>query len=175
MSVLRPYGTDHYLVVEGKKGGDEDEARWIPNDERERRDLDLNRIPPSLTAMTRTDHFPFATPSFPIYSAAFTSDREVVFGGGGGASRSGVKNKLVSPVPPSFPRCLSQLVLLLSEQILSSQTELLVFLAPPVQKLCRIDPVKKNITTLSEYELAAEEDTPMTMAISPTVGPFTLV
>ena len=53
--------------------------------------------------MTRTDHFPFATPNFPIYSAAFVTDREVVFGGGGGASRSGVKNKLVRrPFLPSF-------------------------------------------------------------------------
>jgi hypothetical protein len=125
--------------------------------------------------MTRTDHFPFATPNFPIYSAAFTSDREVVFGGGGGASRSGVKNKLVSPVTSSFPCRLLHLVLLLSEQVPSSWIEVLTFFALPMQKLCRIDPVKKDIATLSEYELAAEEDTPMTMAISPSVGSFTLV
>lgn len=60
-------------------------------------------IPSPSQIMTRTDHFPFATPNFPIYSAAFVTDREVVFGGGGGASRSGVKNKLVGPSFLPFP------------------------------------------------------------------------
>jgi len=40
-----------------------------------------------------------------------------------------------------------------------------------MQKLCRIDPKKQDIVTLSEFELAVEEDTPMTMAKSPTVSP----
>jgi len=32
---------------------------------------------------------------FPIYSAAFVAPNEIVIGGGGGSSKSGVKNKLV--------------------------------------------------------------------------------
>lgn len=47
--------------------------------------------------MTRTDHFACPTPAFPVYSLAFTSDRDVILGGGGGASRTGIANKLVRP------------------------------------------------------------------------------
>jgi hypothetical protein len=34
---------------------------------------------------------------FPVYALGFMSDRVVVLGGGGGSSRSGVRNRLVSP------------------------------------------------------------------------------
>lgn len=43
----------------------------------------------------RARHTPHALPAFPVYSSAFLSDNELVLGGGGGASRSGIKNKLV--------------------------------------------------------------------------------
>jgi len=54
--------------------------------------------------MTRTDHFACPTPAFPVYSLAFISDADVVLGGGGGASRTGIANKLVrtAPVLPSL-------------------------------------------------------------------------
>lgn len=34
-------------------------------------------------------------PAFPVYSSAFLSENELVVGGGGGATKSGIKNKLV--------------------------------------------------------------------------------
>ncbi|KAF8914084.1 WD40 repeat-like protein [Gymnopilus junonius] len=42
----------------------------------------------------RPRHTLHPLPSFPVYSCAFLSPNEVVLGGGGGASRSGIKNKL---------------------------------------------------------------------------------
>ena len=43
----------------------------------------------------RARHTAHSTPTFPVYSAAFLSPGEVVLGGGGGASKTGIKNKLV--------------------------------------------------------------------------------
>lgn len=37
-----------------------------------------------------------ATVGIPIFGLAFTSTNQLIMGGGGGAGRSGVKNKLVS-------------------------------------------------------------------------------
>ncbi|KDR83558.1 hypothetical protein GALMADRAFT_235779 [Galerina marginata CBS 339.88] len=42
----------------------------------------------------RPKHTSHPLPSFPVYSCAFLSPNQVVLGGGGGASRSGIKNKL---------------------------------------------------------------------------------
>lgn len=44
----------------------------------------------------RARHEPHSLPAFPVYSSSFLSPNELVLGGGGGASRSGIKNKLVS-------------------------------------------------------------------------------
>lgn len=44
----------------------------------------------------RTKHTPHPLPAFPVYSSAFISEHELVLGGGGGQSKTGVKNKLVS-------------------------------------------------------------------------------
>ncbi|WVR03459.1 hypothetical protein IAU60_000450 [Kwoniella sp. DSM 27419] len=44
--------------------------------------------------MTRTSHHPHPTPSFPVYCLEWASDDTLVLGGGGGASRSGIQNKL---------------------------------------------------------------------------------
>ncbi|KII95368.1 hypothetical protein PLICRDRAFT_48333 [Plicaturopsis crispa FD-325 SS-3] len=44
--------------------------------------------------MVRARHTPHQLPSFPVYSAAFLSANELVLGAGGGASKSGIKNKL---------------------------------------------------------------------------------
>ena len=43
----------------------------------------------------RTKHSVHSLPAFPVYSSAFVSPNELVLGGGGGQSRSGIKNKLV--------------------------------------------------------------------------------
>ncbi|EPQ59910.1 hypothetical protein GLOTRDRAFT_125665 [Gloeophyllum trabeum ATCC 11539] len=42
----------------------------------------------------RTKHAAHSFPAFPVYSAAFVGYNELVLGGGGGATRSGIKNKL---------------------------------------------------------------------------------
>lgn len=47
------------------------------------------------TAIMRAQHTAHALPAFPVYSSAFLSSNELILGGGGGASRSGIKNKLV--------------------------------------------------------------------------------
>jgi prolactin regulatory element-binding protein len=43
----------------------------------------------------RARHTAHSTPTFPVYSAAFLSPGELILGGGGGASKTGIKNKLV--------------------------------------------------------------------------------
>ena len=43
----------------------------------------------------RARHTAHSTPTFPVYSAAFLSPTELILGGGGGASKTGIKNKLV--------------------------------------------------------------------------------
>lgn len=49
-----------------------------------------------VSAIMRALHKTHSLPTFPIYSSSFLSEDELVLGGGGGASRSGIKNKLVS-------------------------------------------------------------------------------
>ncbi|AAW46170.1 hypothetical protein CNBK1430 [Cryptococcus deneoformans B-3501A] len=44
--------------------------------------------------MTRTAHHPHPTPSFPVYCLDWADDANLVLGGGGGATRSGIQNKL---------------------------------------------------------------------------------
>ena len=43
----------------------------------------------------RTHHALHTLQQFPVYSAAFVADNVLALGGGGGSSRSGIKNKLV--------------------------------------------------------------------------------
>jgi prolactin regulatory element-binding protein len=43
----------------------------------------------------RARHTAHSTPGFPVYSATFLSPGELILGGGGGASKTGIKNKLV--------------------------------------------------------------------------------
>ncbi|KAJ3558946.1 hypothetical protein NM688_g634 [Phlebia brevispora] len=43
----------------------------------------------------RPKHTPHSLSAFPVYSSAFVSTDELVLGGGGGQTRSGIKNKLV--------------------------------------------------------------------------------
>ncbi|VDC06139.1 unnamed protein product [Peniophora sp. CBMAI 1063] len=42
----------------------------------------------------RARHVQHSVPQFPVYSAAFLSKNDLVLGGGGGASKTGIKNKL---------------------------------------------------------------------------------
>jgi hypothetical protein len=49
-----------------------------------------------LAIAMRTQHKAHSLPLFPVYTAAFLSPSELVIGGGGGAGRTGIKNKLVS-------------------------------------------------------------------------------
>jgi len=42
----------------------------------------------------RAPHTAHPFPAFPVYSCAFVADDQFVAGGGGGASRTGIKNKL---------------------------------------------------------------------------------
>ncbi|KAH8118333.1 WD40 repeat-like protein [Phellopilus nigrolimitatus] len=42
----------------------------------------------------RTQHTQYPLPAFPVYSAAFVGNDKLILGGGGGSSRSGIKNKL---------------------------------------------------------------------------------
>ncbi|KDQ21055.1 hypothetical protein BOTBODRAFT_27067 [Botryobasidium botryosum FD-172 SS1] len=42
----------------------------------------------------RTEHNLHSLPAFPVYALGFTSDTRLVLGGGGGTSKSGIKNKL---------------------------------------------------------------------------------
>ncbi|GHJ86835.1 hypothetical protein NliqN6_3237 [Naganishia liquefaciens] len=44
--------------------------------------------------MTRTTHHAHPTPGFPVFCIAFTDDTHLLLGGGGGASRTGILNKL---------------------------------------------------------------------------------
>lgn len=53
-------------------------------------------------APMRVQHTSHSLPAFPVYSCAFVSPDELVLGGGGGQSRSGIKNKLVRCIP-SWP------------------------------------------------------------------------
>lgn len=57
----------------------------------------------------RTQHTPHSLPAFPVYSSAFISEHELVLGGGGGQSKTGIKNKLVRPLLPiiGFQTCLN--------------------------------------------------------------------
>ncbi|OJT13356.1 hypothetical protein TRAPUB_10122 [Trametes pubescens] len=44
----------------------------------------------------RTQHTAHSLPAFPVYSSAFVSPNEFVLGGGGGQSKTGIKNKILS-------------------------------------------------------------------------------
>lgn len=44
----------------------------------------------------RARHTSHPLPNFPVFSSSFLSSNTLVLGGGGGASRTGIKNKLVS-------------------------------------------------------------------------------
>ncbi|KAI9574517.1 WD40 repeat-like protein [Boletus coccyginus] len=75
----------------------------------------------------RARHTAHSFPAFPVYSSAFIADDQVLVGAGGGASRSGIKNKL---------------------------------------RLFRVSD-DRQLHILSELQLEADEDAPMSMAAHP--------
>lgn len=52
--------------------------------------------------MTRTSHKAHPTPAFPVYCIDWADDETIILGGGGGATKSGIHNKLVSKKRTSF-------------------------------------------------------------------------
>lgn len=54
-------------------------------------------------------HFPLDA-KFPVYATAWTDDSTVLLAGGGGSSRTGVKNRIVSCVFSAFGTCGAWLV-----------------------------------------------------------------
>jgi hypothetical protein len=48
--------------------------------------------------MTRTAHYPHPTPAYPVYALDWVSDDTLLLAGGGGATKSGIDNKLVRGV-----------------------------------------------------------------------------
>ena len=101
----------------------------------------------------RARHTAHSLPAFPVYSAAFLSDNELVLGGGGGASRSGIKNKLVRKLNSFYTRRVTY--------------------GRYIQRFYRVnDPTK--IELIDEHELEKGEDAPMSMAAYPDVSPLGL-
>jgi prolactin regulatory element-binding protein len=91
----------------------------------------------------RPHHTPHPLSSFPVYSCAFLSANKFVLGGGGGASRSGIKNKLV---------CISA-VWDIFAQVASCR----------LQRLYAVNE-DRAIQLKDEFELEKGEDAPMSMA-----------
>lgn len=88
----------------------------------------------------RARHSLHPIPAFPVYSAAFLANGLLAVGGGGGASRSGIKNKLVSrPSRPSRPTHR------LPQRLYTVNNE-------------------RSIALVGEFELQSGEDAPMSMA-----------
>ena len=100
----------------------------------------------------RARHTAHSTPTFPVYSAAFLSPSELVLGGGGGASKTGIKNKLVR------------------HHHLSSLTPIPHFLLF-FQRLYHVDEFL-TLKFTDELQLETGEDAPMSMAVCPDVLPF---
>ena len=48
----------------------------------------------------RTKHAVHSLPAFPVYSSAFIGPDQLILGGGGGQSKTGIKNKLVCATCP---------------------------------------------------------------------------
>lgn len=98
----------------------------------------------------RARHTAHSTPNFPVYSAAFLSPGELILGGGGGASKTGIKNKLVRHTT--------------LEHVTVPDASLLP------QRLYHVDEFL-TLKLADELQLDVGEDAPMSMAAHPTVRP----
>ena len=90
----------------------------------------------------RARHTAHSLPSFPVYASAFVDENLLVLGGGGGPSKTGIKNKLVG------------VLFTLPESLGSS--------AFP-QRLYNVDE-SMTLSLVDELELEKGEDAPMSMA-----------
>lgn len=74
----------------------------------------------------RTQHTTHQLSKFPVYCSAWISDDKLILGGGGGTSKTGVKNKLVGGNESDALRglCLSHHALILTRRILEDSREL---------------------------------------------------
>jgi prolactin regulatory element-binding protein len=45
--------------------------------------------------MTRTSHKAHPTPQFPVYAVDWADEETLILAGGGGATKSGIENKIV--------------------------------------------------------------------------------
>lgn len=99
----------------------------------------------------RTQHALHTLQAFPVYSLGFIKDDKLLLGGGGGATRSGIKNKLVRG---------SVFVLIRQNSVLCSQ------------RLYDIDETGAKLDLVTELELEKDEDAPMSMAIDHQVCLF---
>lgn len=132
-------------------------------------------------------HFPLDA-KFPVYAIAWTDDSHVVLAGGGGSSRTGVKNRIVSRVLRAcvsghVERGWSARVSALERRSAGTQschgfteedgpyrgakTRLLT--PSRCQSMYSVDPKKRQLSLVAEHELSKEEDAPMTMAVNPKV------
>ena len=57
--------------------------------------------------MTRTSHKAHPTPAFPVYAVDWADDETLILAGGGGATKSGIKNKLVCSRRPAVRACVN--------------------------------------------------------------------
>jgi prolactin regulatory element-binding protein len=96
----------------------------------------------------RARHTAHSTPTFPVYSAAFLSPTELILGGGGGASKTGIKNKLVRRPYSRFDPDSSFFF----------------------QRLYHVDEFL-TLKIADELQLESGEDAPMSMAVHPDVRP----
>jgi hypothetical protein len=79
--------------------------------------------PTTLTAergASAKTHFPLDV-KFPVYSVAWTDDKTVLLAGGGGSSRTGVKNRFVSATRAGSPRCMPHLRVLTPTPVFHSR------------------------------------------------------
>ena len=98
----------------------------------------------------RARHTAHSTPNFPVYSAAFLSPGELILGGGGGASKTGIKNTLVRHHT--------------LEHVTVPDACLIL------QRLYHVDEYF-TLKLADELQLEIGEDAPMSMAAHPTVRP----
>ena len=86
---------------------------------------------------------------WPVYSVQFVDERVAVLAGGGGASRSGVMNQLVS--------------------LYITTARLDLDHRPRRQTMYSIDDSKRQLELVHQHQLSKDEDAPMTIAVDPAV------
>lgn len=129
--------------------------------------------------MASKGHF-ISKVDFPVYSIAWTGERELVVCGGGGAGRSGVKNSIVSGVvvcerlprePPERRR--DGVRCSFRRRLLTTATPPPTYTPPPnspQQSICELDAKAQTCQRKIELELSRKEDAPSTIAVHTEVS-----